>query len=164
MALCLQKGMWLVTCPRQISAWLSELPFLNLQNENQLIEILFALLQGRIKSDVTCSTKELFGAINLVIKYISSCLLLQVLNLNVLSCSHVPSCCRQTSFAVPIPLPSVLGLSVARGWEMCAVGEYLCYQAASKKCRVYFLEHALPRQIFPFENLNSHICLAATIS
>lgn len=78
----------------QADFWLSELPFLNLQNENQLIETLFGLLQGRGKSDVTRSTKELFGAINLGIKYIASCLMLQVLNPNVFSCSHAPSCCR----------------------------------------------------------------------
>lgn len=156
MALCLQEGMWLVTCPRQISAWFSELRFLNLQSENQLIETLFGLLQAGIKPDVTCSAKELFGAINPGIKYVASCLLLQVLNPSVFSCSCVPSCCRQTSFTVPFTLcvRSRCCLGLQHG-EICAVGEYLCYQAASKKCRVYFLEHALPRQIFPFENPNS---------
>lgn len=33
--------------------------------------------------------------------------------------------------------------------------EYMCYQLASKKCKGYSLDLALPSQIFPFENTNS---------
>lgn len=39
--------------------------------------------------------------------------------------------------------------------EAFAMEEYVCYQLASKKCKGYFLELALPGQVFPFENPNS---------
>lgn len=159
--------MWLVTCPRQISAWFSELRFLNLQSENQLIETLFGLLQGGIKPDVTCSAKELFGAINPGIKYIASCLLLQVLNPSVFSCSCVPSCCRQTSFTVPVPLPSLLGLSVAWG---CSTGRSVLW-GSTCVTRQHPKNAGCISWSTPFLGKSFHlkiqiacICLTATIS
>lgn len=67
-----------------------------------------------------------------------------LLQTDIIFCSHLFALCVRSLYC--------LGLQHR---EMCAEGEYLCYQPASKKCRLYFLEHALPRQIFPFQNQNS---------
>lgn len=76
-----------------------------------------------------------------------------------------------TSHPIPMSLPAadwcdLLSSSLYLQWsipvypglqrrEGGAMEEYPCYQLASKKCKGYSLDLALPRQIFPFENPSS---------